>query len=334
MAGPEDLPPAGDRIAVLLVGRHGQLLARGGAFGELFGEQLTPRDERGQVLPSGEWPQALLRQGASFYGRFRLDLVDGGERLFDVSGYPLADGVRPAASGVLIVEEPHGPDPSGEVAGLVSHELRTPLTVLHAALQLMQRALREGHTGQAQRYVADALAETRQLDVLTGELLLAARLSTGQLRLRRERLALAPLTRRVCARVEALSRGPSIRLTAADDSLEVSADPARLEQMLTQLLANALVHASGTSHIDVTVRRGGAEAAVEVRDHGNGLRGRRLDRLAQPFYQAQRPDRPSRAGLGLGLFLCRELAQLHGGRLALSAPAGAAASATVWLPLA
>ena len=331
------MPPAGGRIAILLVGGRGQPLAWNSGFADLFGDpaRLIPRDEQGQELPRGGWPQAHVLRGETSYTRVQLDLASGGRRPFDVTGYPLGTGDGGSLSrGVLVVEEASPPDPAGDIAGLVSHELRTPLTVLHALLQLTDRALREGHDSLAQRYVADALAETRQLDALTGELLLATRLSSGQVRLHRERLSLGPLVRQVCARAQMLGSRPAIQVTALSDAIEVDADRSYLEQMLLQLFINALIHASMASQIDVTVRHEGGEAAVEVHDQGRGLSGKRLERLTEPFYQARRGDRPSRGGLGLGLFVCRELAQLHGGRLAIHAPADGGTSFTLWLPMA
>ena len=328
-------PLVGDRLAVLWVDQRGKPTACSSAFTQLFGdpERLKPRDARGEALPRAQWPQARARRGDSFCSALKLELADGTRKLFNVSGYQLFGcGEKSAAGSVLIFEEAGRMDEPGHVAALVSHELRTPLTVLLAALQLMERSLAGGDGGAARRYLAEALAETRHLNVLTGELVEAARLSNGELQLRRQELGLAALVRDVCVRAQELTRGQRLQLTDVDEGIRVSADPIRLEQMLMHLLANAIIYAPGTSHIDVSVRREGAEAAVEVRDFGSGLRGQRLSRVGDPFYQAPRKDRPSRGGLGLGLFVCRELAQLHGGRLAVSSDGGPGSTFTLWLP--
>jgi len=168
---------AGDRLAVLLVDRQGKAMAASAGFDELFGapERLKLLDKAGQPLPRAQWPLARLRRGDAFSLPLKLTLSDGARRLFDVSGYPFGGAEGGEAAGVLIFEEPAAADGPGQVAALVSHELRTPLTVLHAALQLMDRALEAGDSQVARQYLEEALAEGRQLDVLTGQLLETAR---------------------------------------------------------------------------------------------------------------------------------------------------------------
>lgn len=330
-------PSAGDRIAVLLVDRRGKPMASSSGFVELFGEpeQLKVWDATGHALPKAQWPWARIRHGDSFCSTLELELADRGHKLFNVSGYQFCVAANGSpAGGVVILEEANRIDEPGQVAALVSHELRTPLTVLHAALQLMERSFSEGDNQAARRYLADALAETRQLNVLTGQLLDAARLSNGQLRLRTERLRLAPLLRDVCARGQELTRGQRIQLTHLDEEVHVNADRARLDQLFMRLLVNAIAYAPGTSHIDVSMRLRDGEVAVHVRDFGSGVRGQRLARLADPFYQAPRKDRPARSGLGLGLFVCRELAALHGGRLDISPHQTTGTTVSLWLPIA
>ena len=112
----------------------------------------------------------------------------------------------------------------------------------------------------------------------------------------------------------------------------VDADRGRLEQMLMNLLINAIVYAPGTTNIDMRACRVGNEVATEVQDYGAGIKTQRLARLSEPFYQAPREDRPSRGGLGLGLYVCRELARLHGGRLTIQSHEGEGSTFTLWLP--
>jgi two-component system, chemotaxis family, CheB/CheR fusion protein len=330
-------PAAGDRQAVLLVNRRGKAVASSSGFGELFGqpEQLKLWNAAGQPLPKEQWPPARLQRGESFCSTLEVEVIDSSRKLFNVSGYPLSAADGSPAGGVVVLEEAGSIDEPGHVAALVSHELRTPLTVLHAALQLMERSLTAGDEALARHYLGEALAEARQLNVLTAQLLEAARLSNRELRIRTEQVRLAPLLRGVCARAQALARGQHIELelTGLDEDVRVEADRARLEQMVMQLLVNAITYAPGTSHVDVVARVSGHEVAIQVRDFGSGVRGQRLARLADPFYQAPRGDRPSRSGLGLGLFVCRELAQLHGGRLDISAQQEAGTAVTLWLPV-
>jgi two-component system, chemotaxis family, CheB/CheR fusion protein len=330
-------PRDGGRSAVLLTGRDGKPLAWSQGFGELFGapDRLKAWDGEGHQIACGAWPASVVERSDTFSAPLTLELIDGSRDRFNVRGYPLAP-VGPLASalgGAFIFEEASNRDASGDVVALVSHELRTPLTVLHAALQLLDRTLPRDDAGEVRHYLDEALTEARQLNVLTGQLLEATRLQSGQLHLALEDLSLPDLSREVCRRAQGLTRGQSIELSA-QESISVCADRARLEQMLLNLLLNAIMYAPGTPRIDVRAWREGDQVALQVQDYGAGIKRERLARISQPFYQSPRLNRPSRGGLGLGLFLCRELARLHGGHLAIDSQEGRGSTFTLWLPAA
>jgi signal transduction histidine kinase len=108
----------------------------------------------------------------------------------------------------------------------------------------------------------------------------------------------------------------------------VRADAGRLEQVFVNLLANAIEHA-GTSTIDVSVRRSGSFVTVEVRDHGSGIPSNVLPQLFQPY--ALLGQKPS-AGLGLGLYLAREIVTAHGGSIDAASSLGEGTTIVVRLP--
>jgi len=324
---------------VLLLNGDGRFLACSPGLGKLIGEggRIRAWDEQGLELDRDQWPEVRLGRDENFDVPLLIALADGSQRLFTVHGRPLQTmaSQRPGPSGgVLIFDEADAGREAETVAALISHELRTPLTVLHAALQLLDRTLPQERAEPARRYLAEALAEARQLNVLTSQLWEATRLQSGELLLRVERLSLVPLVREVSDRAQRLAGGQHIAIAAPAEPVLVDADPVRLDQILTNLLLNAIIYARGTPRIDVRVRHEGAEVGVEVQDHGSGMRGQRLARLAEAFYQPPRKDRPSRSGLGLGLYICRELARLHGGRLEMRSSEGQGSTFVLWLPAA
>lgn len=237
-------------------------------------------------------------------------------------------------AGGTVSEPNERSDRAEQIAALVSHELRTPLTVLHAALQLLEHELPPDTPTAARHHLEQALAEARQLTFLTGQLWETTRLQTGALRLHRERLSLLSAVRDVCRHAQSLAAGQRIEISAPDGDPTVDADRPRLEQMLMNLVLNAIVYAPGTPCIDLRVYPAAGQAVVEVQDYGAGLSGAELRRLTRAFYRVPRADRPSRGGLGLGLYLCRELARLHGGRLDVRSEVGQGATFTLRLPLA
>jgi signal transduction histidine kinase len=113
----------------------------------------------------------------------------------------------------------------------------------------------------------------------------------------------------------------------------VRGDAGRLEQVLLNLLTNALKYTPPTSQIAVRLRRVGGEVALAVQDNGPGIATYQVPHLFARSYQVARPERAPRSGLGLGLFICHELVTAHGGRLEVQSTEGVGTTFTVWLPL-
>ncbi len=126
---------------------------------------------------------------------------------------------------------------------------------------------------------------------------------------------------------------PIILILDAPAPVPVRGDEARLEQIVANLLTNAITYAPHSARINVRVRMEGEQAVLQVRDDGPGIPAAALPHLFSRFYQVTRADAPSRQGLGLGLYLIRELATAHGGTVDVASSEGAGATFTVTLPL-
>ncbi len=225
-----------------------------------------------------------------------------------------------------------------EFLALASHELRTPLTPTMGYLELAPRALAAGDTDRALRYVARATEQVGRLNALVGDLLDVGRLRGGKLDLERGDVDLAAVVRRAveAAEVEAEAQGQRIVLDASAAPLPVRGDAGRLEQVALNLLTNAVKYAPRSPTVDVRLWRDtrADEAVLEVRDAGPGVPEADLPHLFSRFYQVARLDRPSRGGLGLGLYLVKELVEAHGGAVGIASVVGRGATFTVRLPLA
>lgn len=220
---------------------------------------------------------------------------------------------------------------------LASHELRTPLTPLQSYLELIARTLgrkdpADPDIARTLRYAGIAGGQVRRLGRLVDDLLDVARLQTGKLTLRRAPVRVDELAGRAIEIAQTLAAGQAIALDASGLPLTVDADAERLEQVLLNLLTNAITHAPGTERIDVCVRREGGEAIIEVRDNGPGIAAAELPHVFSRFYQT-RQRREGGGGLGLGLFIAREIVVAHGGAIAVDSIKGQGATFTVRLPL-
>jgi two-component system, LuxR family, sensor kinase FixL len=220
-----------------------------------------------------------------------------------------------------------------EFLSIASHELRTPVTALQLQLQLLQRS-----AGRSVGGVPDALAtklvtlerQCRRIAVLVNELLDVSRLRLGRLELRLEELDLAEVARETVShlRDEAVKLGSTIEVVAPAQA-PGRWDRVRIEQVITNLLSNAIKFGQGKP-IVVGVAGDGERARVEVKDHGIGIEPEDQSRIFGRFERAV----PTQhfGGLGLGLYIAREIVEAHGGKIAVSSVPGSGTTFTIDLP--
>jgi two-component system, OmpR family, sensor histidine kinase BaeS len=196
----------------------------------------------------------------------------------------------------------------------VSHELRTPLTVIQGNIE----ALLDGVYPADREHLEPILEEARVMERLIDDLRTLTLAEAGRLVLHREPTDLGPLLTDVAAGYRSQSEGAGLQLivTVADAVPVMDVDPARLREVVSNLLANALRHTPSGGSVDLAARVAGGDVEVTVRDTGSGMRPEDLDRIFDRFYRS--PDSP---GSGLGLPIARDLVEAHGGTLtAISEP--------------
>lgn len=201
----------------------------------------------------------------------------------------------------------------------LSHELRSPLTRARVRLALLEES--SGH---------DSLdADLAEMEALIGELLEAERLDTRHAVLHREPVALNGLLREVIA---SHFRDSAITLEPAADDPYVLLDPARIRLLLRNLLANALRYSPPGQPPLLAAGVDERGVWLTVSDHGPGIAPEHLPHLTEPFYRADPARQRSTGGYGLGLYLCRLIAEAHGGRLVIDSQPGAGTVVQVELP--
>jgi PAS domain S-box-containing protein len=219
---------------------------------------------------------------------------------------------------------------------VAAHELRTPLTALLLKLEGLERLLRqeafaEPRPGKAESRLRDALRQTHRLGELVERLLDVSRLAAGQLELRPARLELEAVARAVVAdfQEKAKEAHSEVRMAASGDSSGCW-DRGRLEQVLSNLLANAVKYGKGQP-IDVIVEgRSDGDVRFAVTDRGIGIARSDLDRIFEAFERAAPVEHFS--GLGLGLYICRRIVDAHGGRIDVTSQPGQGTTVAVTLP--
>lgn len=212
---------------------------------------------------------------------------------------------------------------------VAGHELRTPLGALVLQTEFMLSAT-EPFAAVRERSVP-VLRSVRRLAKLADELLDVARIRGGRLRLELEPVDLGALVREVAPRTaEGLGRPSSDLKIDADAPVEGRWDPMRIEQVVTNLVSNACKYGNGKP-IEVRVRRNAGGAELVVQDHGIGMSHADQQRIFERFERAVTPHEYS--GLGLGLWITREVVQAHGGKISVRSQLGQGSEFRVELPL-
>ncbi|HZU83272.1 MAG TPA: ATP-binding protein, partial [Polyangiaceae bacterium] len=217
---------------------------------------------------------------------------------------------------------------------VASHELRTPLTSMLLRLELLERTA--GATNaqyESFRVGLSAVArQAKRLSDLVDGLLDVSRMRMGRLKLERQRFDLAALVRDVASRLEAdAARAGCSLLVAAAAPVLGSWDPLRIEQIVTNLLSNAVKYA-GSAPIEVAVESDARMARLVVRDRGVGIAPEDQRRIFERFERGASP-RGARGGLGLGLYITRQIVEAHGGSIRVASRPGEGTTFVVELPL-
>jgi len=208
----------------------------------------------------------------------------------------------------------------------VSHELRTPLTVIQGNLE----AIIDGVYPADPEHLEPILAETRILERLIEDLRTLTLAEAGSLVLHREPTDLRGLLTDVAAsyRGQAEQAGISLTVTAADDLPILDIDPARIREVISNLLTNSLRHTPRDGKVELAAALAGDHVEVTVQDTGSGIPADQLDRIFDRFYRS--PDSP---GSGLGLPIAKSLVEAHGGTISAISDVGGGTTIRVSLPL-
>ncbi|MEO6418620.1 MAG: ATP-binding protein [Polyangiaceae bacterium] len=219
-----------------------------------------------------------------------------------------------------------------EFFATISHELRTPLNAVLGWTQLLRTQDLEP---DMRRQAVETIERNARLQTqLISDLLEVSRIITGKLRLASNPLELNTLISKAIEGLEPTAHAKSIRLTTSLESAEVSGDAGRLEQVVMNLLSNALKFTPTGGEVHVALQREGSWAKLTVRDSGEGIDPEFLPHVFERLRQADDATTRRHKGLGLGLAIVRHLVQLHDGRVeGASEGLGAGATFTVWLPL-
>jgi signal transduction histidine kinase len=301
---------------------------------------LPLTDIDGQALPPDASPAArALTAGARVQERVWLRGANGKLTCLECTAIP-ASGA--AAGPVAVIMRDVTPELAlarikDEFVSVVSHELRSPLTALMGITEGL-RALPDMDPKRTRGWLDIMQREIERMSAILDDLLRLSRIESGRVALNVEELDLRALVDQVTAVLKQRPERPAFRVHVDGPLPSLRADPARMTQVLHNVLENAVKYGSPQRPIRVTLgthrgEDGRAAVRVTVRDRGPGIPEEDLERIFQPFYRSTSREANGPRGTGLGLAIARSLVARHGGRIRAENAPGGGALFTISIPL-
>lgn len=213
-----------------------------------------------------------------------------------------------------------------------SHELRTPLTIL----QLELEGIVHNHplSASLEDQIGSALEETHRMSRIVESLLTISRLDAGEAKLDRSRLDLSDLATSTADEVRVLAQDKSIALcSSTEENVCVEGDRTRLQQVVANLIDNAIKYTPEGGTVEVRVRREADKALLEVSDNGVGIPTTAIPHVFERFYRVDKARSRASGGAGLGLSIVKAICTAHGGEISVASEEGQGSCFRVELPL-
>jgi PAS domain S-box-containing protein len=213
---------------------------------------------------------------------------------------------------------------------IASHELKTPVTSLKAALQLLDRMKANPSPQVLPKLIEQSNRSMDKISTLIEDLLNLSRMNEGQLKLDKTKFTIAHMLNQCCNHVRVAGKHELI--LQGDEELEVMADEHRVDQVIVNMVNNAVKYAPNSKQIFFNVEKIGDMARVSVRDTGPGIAPDKLSHLFERYYRTDASGYQN-SGLGLGLYISAEIIRKHGGEIGVDSELGKGSTFWFTLPL-
>jgi two-component system phosphate regulon sensor histidine kinase PhoR len=219
-----------------------------------------------------------------------------------------------------------------EFVANVSHELRTPLSLIKGYVETLLDGAR-GNPAVAERFLKIIERNTKRLDLLIQDLLTISALEAGRMKLNPQPVALRTLVEKVFTDLKPPADNKNITLVNQLPGFTAAADVNRLEQVLANLVDNAIKYGSAQGHVTVGgKKRDDGKIEIFVQDDGPGIPAESLDRVFERFYRVDKARSREQGGTGLGLSIVKHIVQAHGGEVWVKSEPGKGATFFFTLP--
>jgi two-component system phosphate regulon sensor histidine kinase PhoR len=331
-----DATMTGMREGLLVVDKDMRVVASNPAARKLFNPTVpTLQSQRLTELTRNPAIYSAFLDGLQGVERSGIKVeTHGPERqIFDLRVIPIGNGTAEGALGVFfdITRTERLELVRQEFLSNVSHELRTPLTSIIAFVETLESGAMED-TESCQRFLSIIRKNASRMQGLIDDILELTAIEGGNVQLRAAPVKLQNLVDDVCGSLAAKAVAHSVTLeNRVGAEVMVYADERRLEQMLTNLIDNAIKFSREHGVVRIS-HEPGPRDRILVQDNGEGIPAQHLERLFERFYRVDRARSREMGGTGLGLAIVKHLALLHGGEVTVTSELGKGSTFTIHLP--
>jgi PAS domain S-box-containing protein len=303
----------------------------GGSF-EQYTSMIHPDDrERFQQVIQG-----ARKSGKQYQVEHRVIWPDGSTHWILGLGQAYYDPktkkpIRMIGSSQNIDERKKNEERKDDFIGMASHELKTPVTSLKIFTQILKRQFEKEGKSLSGKYLEKMDDQINKLTRLIRELLDVSKISAGKLKITKTKCDLREVTKEI---IEYLQETTKQKITLkASRGVVVFADRDRLEQVIINLLTNAIKYSNGKGDIEILISKKAKAVTLGVKDKGIGIGKEHKDRIFERFYQVTSAPDSAASGLGMGLYIAHQIVMLHKGQLFVESEKGKGSTFSFTLPL-
>jgi PAS domain S-box-containing protein len=289
-------------------------------LGRFYFELLRPRDLHSQEISLQNSPILQAFSGQKIVNREMLmQARDGQLFAVAVTASVILSVHNTPTIGILtvrdITREREQEEQRTTFISVISHELQTPIAIIKGYASTLARtdAVLQPDALRVRLHAIEEEAD--RLNSLVANLLYASRIQAGGLQMEIVPLDLGPLVERVVERQRVKSPSATIQLDLPEEMPTVMADRERIEEVLQNLLDNAIKYSPGTAQVEIMCRAMGDEVITSISDVGMGIPLRDQPAIFERFHRAENGTSRAIQGAGLGLYICRAIVEAHGGRI-------------------
>jgi len=295
---------------------------------EMFASVIHPDDKATRIAAH----EAAIKSGKLFY-EARVLHSDGSTHWVRVQGkvyYKDGKAVRILGTLLDITEFKRLQQQKDDFISIASHELKTPITSLKASLQLLERVKHDPTSELIPKLIDQSSRSMHKISALVEDLLNVSRASKTELKLNKTTFTIAELLNSCCSHVRIAGKHQLI--VQGNMQLRITADEHSIDQVVVNLVNNAVKYAPESKDIFMMISQEGDMAKIAVRDTGPGIAPEKIPHLFDRYYRAESSGFQN-SGLGLGLYICAEIIKRHGGDIGVESELGKGSTFWFTLPL-